>query len=539
MLKNIALLAALAAVLIAPIALRKTVQSPGSAASQELVIVSPHFEAIRSEFGRAFESAYAKRTGKSVHVDWRSPGGTSEIVRYVDSQYIASFQNYWQNTLHRPWTGVVERSFANAKLPQSLPEDSVERQARKAFLESNTGCGIDLFFGGGAFDFATEANAGRLIDAGVQQRNPELFSGLEAIPKELGGERLYDPQGRWYGVCLSAFGIVYNVDAINRLGVAEPKRWSDLGDPKLFHEVALANPTQSGSVNRAFELLIQQQLLASVTAAKQNADGGNFSKEDEKTALQAGWRNAMQLLMKIGANARYFTDSASKIALDVGAGDAAAGMSIDFYGRFESESLRAPGANSRLRFVDAEGGTSFGADTIALFRGAPHPDLARDFIDWTLSPDGQKLWDWKVGAPGGPERYPLRRLPIIPLLYQPQFDQFRADPEVNPYSPANTFVYHEQWTGSLFRSIAFIVRVMCIDPHDELSNAWGALIAAKFPPEATRTFFNADSVNYDLAGTRIRSAFGQKISEVQLAKELADGFRAQYLLAAQLAEQGR
>ena len=45
----------------------------------------------------------------------------------------------------------------------------------------------------------------------------------------------------------------------------------------------------------------------------------------------------MRLLMRIGANSRYFTDASTKIAIDVAAGEAAAGMTIDFYGRFQSE----------------------------------------------------------------------------------------------------------------------------------------------------------------------------------------------------------
>ena len=60
----------------------------------------------------------------------------------------------------------------------------------------------------------------------------------------------------------------------------------------------------------------------------------------------------MQLLMKIGANARYFTDASTKIALDVEAGEAAAGMTIDFYGRFQSEAVRKPDGSSRLQYVE-------------------------------------------------------------------------------------------------------------------------------------------------------------------------------------------
>ena len=215
-------------------------------------------------------------------------------------------------------------------------------------------------------------------------------------------------------------------------------------------------------------------------------------------------------------------------------------MTIDFYGRFQSEAVRKPDGSSRLQYVNAIGGTSVGVDPIGLFRGAPNPELAREFIAFVLSPEGQKLWNWKVGAPGGPQRYALRRLPVLPALYAPEFRPLRSDPEVDPYALAQSFTYHDQWTGALFRSIAFTFRVMCIDTHDELTAAWRALIAAGFPPEATAAFENVSAVDYAVAGGRMREALGgDKIKEVQLAKELADHFRAQYRRAQELARAGR
>ena len=67
------------------------------------------------------------------------------------------------------------------------------------------------------------------------------------------------------------------------------------------------------------------------------------------------------------------------------------------------------------------------------------PDVAREFIAFVMSPEGQKLWNWKVGTPGGPQRYALRRLPILPALYAPEFRPLRSDPEVDPYELAQHF----------------------------------------------------------------------------------------------------
>ena len=546
MLRQIPLFGILLIVILGPIALRPRTERASASGVEELVIITPHDQAIREEFARAFAAEHFVRTGRHVRIDWRTPGGTSDAVRYLESEYLGSFQNYWEHTLRKGWNSVVAGSFANSQVtPAASPAvDTPAQEARRAFLSSNVGCGIDLFFGGGSFDFARQAADGRLVDSGFRSSHPELF-GDRGIPEKLNGEKMWDANGGWLGVCLSSFGICYNTDSLARLALPPPRRWEDLTNPHYFREIALANPTQSASVNRTFEMLIQQQILEVLAAQKAAAPNAGPALETE--AVREGWQRGMRMLMKIGANARYFTDSSSKIALDVASGEAAAGMSIDFYGRFESEAVRKTDGSSRLQYLEAAGGTSFSADTIGLLRGAPHAELAREFIAWTLSLQGQALWDWKVGAPDGPQRYSLRRLPILPSLYAPAFRAFRADPEVNPYAPENTFVYHPSWTGPLFNAIAYITRVMCIDSHDELAEAWQALIAAHFPPHATQAFSSVDLVDYQAANTRIRAVLNPiepadvrlaRINQVRLAKELADGFRAQYVRATELARKG-
>ena len=352
----------------------------------------------------------------------------------------------------------------------------------------------------------------------------------------LGGEQYYDEKGRWIGTTFGAFGIAYNRDQIARLGVPEPHRWSDLADPRYFRSLAIANPVQSGSANKALEMLVQQQM--NLVAAEPGADEQRITAE--------GWTRAMRLLQRIGANARYFTDSSAKIALDIEAGEAAAGMTIDFYGRFQSEAVRRADGSSRIGYTDAQGGTSYGTDPVGLLRGAPHRELAKQFIEFVMT-DGQKLWGWKARAPGGPRQHSLRRLPMLPELYGEQFRALRSDPDVLPYEAAKSFTYEGRRTAPYFNVIAFVVRVMCIDTHSELTAAWHALIEAQqhtgaFPRKALAAFEDVRSVDYAAATGRIREAVGSsasKIAQVQLAKELADGFRATYRRAAELAREGR
>jgi len=536
--KNLALLVLVLAVVIGPILMRPKGDEARLKGQDTLVIVSPHNEAIRSEFGEAFRDWQRRKTGRTVLVEWLTPGGTSETTLYLSGAFTAAFENHWKRNLGRAWDNDAQNGFMDANtIPAASPAADTPRQAaRRAFLASDVGCKADVFFGGGSYDFKKLASQGFLLDCGYVSAHPELFGIGKPIPPVVGGEPFYDEQGRWIGTTMGAFGIACNLDQLARLGLPQPRRWSALADPRFFRALALANPAQSGSANKAFEMLVQQQM--NMVAAEAGAN--------EKRIVTEGWSRAMRLLQRIGANARYFTDSSSKIALDVEAGEAAAGMTIDFYGRFQSESVRRPDGSSRISYVDAEGGTSYGVDPIGIFRGAPHPALARQFVEFVMT-DGQKIWGWKAGTPGGPKHRSLRRLPMLPNLYDEQFRALRSDPDVLPYEAAKTFTYEVKRTGPLFATIAFVIRVMCIDTHQELTAAWRALFEARqrtgaFPPEALAAFEDVQAVNYAAASGRIREAIAggsNKILQVQLAKEIADTFRVNYRRAAALAREGR
>lgn len=522
----LAVILALTAVIAVPFVL-KPKESLLAAADDTLVVISPHLEAIRFEFSRAFAEHYKAKTGRTVNIDWRLIGGTSEIAKFLQGEFYNAFRREWESS-GRAWTQEVAEGFANPRLGPEAP--AVAREAREAFLASNAGIGIDVFFGGGAYDFINQARAGNLVDSGILQAHPEWFTD-SGIPATVSGEPYYDPQGRWIGTCLSSFGICYNTDSLRRLGVTElPAGWTDLTNPKFLHQVALADPTKSGSIAKAFEMVIQQQM--------QEVVGDGEATEEE---LAEGWARGLQLLLKALANARYFSDAAGKVPMDVSLGDAAIGMCIDFYGRFASESVRIGDTPSRLQYFTPVGGSSVGVDPIGMLRGAPSPDLAREFIAFVLSLEGQKLWNFKVGTPGGPVRYALRRLPIRRELYAPEFTRFRSDPDVFPYREASAFMYHEDWTGSLFSVLRFIMRVSCIDAHEEQAAAWTALVEADFPPEATSTFLDVSRIDYAAAKNIIKPALrgSTPLAEVQLARELGDHFRNQYRRAEQLAREGK
>lgn len=537
MLKRGLIIFALVATIALPFILRpKKVSS--QRADETLVIITPHNEAIRHEFGQAFQKWYQAKTGKSIFVDWRVIGGTSEIARFLEGEYTASFQNYWTNQLRKPWSNDVQAGFSNGRLPDDA--SAVVKEARKTFLESNVGCRIDLFFGGGTYDFVRQAQAGRLVDSGVLKRHPEWFTET-VVPQRFAGEDYWDPEGRWVGTVLSAYGIVFNRDSLKRLGVeGEPTSWETLKDPRLRSEVALADPTKSGSIAKAFENVIQQQMQRALLGLQAANATGASAAEIEKRAVSAGWLDGMRLLQLIGANARYFTDTSQKPPIDVASGNCAVGMCIDFYGRQQEEAVRRRDKSNRVGYLSPVGGTVSSVDPVALLRGAPNRPAAEAFIDFCVSMEGQKLWNFRPGTEGGPERFALRRLPVRKDFYtQAGWKELRSDPTDAPFDSQEQLIYHASWTGSLFREMSFIIRVMCLDTHQELISAWKAILAA--PPavqeKALAVLQELTAVNYEAASGRVRKALNSKnkVDEINLANELGQLFRRQYREAEQIA----
>ena len=176
MLRNALILFALVAIVALPFAFRPK-NSLLADADETLVIITPHNEAIRYEFARGFRDWYKSRTGKIARIDWRVPGGTTEIAHYLASEYQAPFEFYWRRHEKMHWTETAAHSFDDpkVKIGTDPSKDTEPQMARRAFLTSEVSIGIDLFFGGGSFDFAQQAAAGRLVDTGFVKAHPEIF----------------------------------------------------------------------------------------------------------------------------------------------------------------------------------------------------------------------------------------------------------------------------------------------------------------------------------------------------------------------------
>jgi iron(III) transport system substrate-binding protein len=532
--KNLSILALLAAIVALPFALRpRQTATAWREGDPTLVIVTPHNEAIRYEFGRGFSAWHQAKYGKPVKIDWRAIGGTTEIMRYLKSEYASAAKAWWTRDLHKTWPDNATETVTGAAPPKSPELLEVYNQFRATDDPNAFSTRIDLFFGGGEFDHSSAYRQGLAVPPWDPQHPPPgLFtqdSGLRTqdsfvlIPANMSGEIWRTPT--LFGTVISTFGICYNIDRLHDLNVTTPPTtWNDLANPIYFGQVGAADPSKSGSVAKAFEMMIHQKMHDTVLAAGfSEAQIADYEKQiaqysatkgpayrrgqipptvpaTYESAIERGWLEGIKLVQRIGANARYFTDSASKVPIDVGEGDAAVGMSIDFYARSQAQTTRTPAGVERMVYLTPIGGSSVSCDPISLLRGAgggadtpaarqERRQIAIRFIEYVLSEDGQKLWTYRPGEPGGPEKFSLRRLPIRrdfypstnPVIQARHQEHLKhaadnlADPTIDPYKLAEHFVYYPRWTSAHFNVHRELIRIMCVDAGDELKDAWHAI----------------------------------------------------------------
>lgn len=385
---------------------------------------------------------------------------------------------------------------------------------------------MDVYFGGGEPDFSSQAKQGRLVPLRVFESQPELFVEDGPIPQFFTGERYYPPDHLWVGTCMSQFGICYNPQFLQRLKLPAPVAWRDLGDPRYAGTLALADPTKSGSVARAFELLVQGEILREL--ARQPAT--------REAACAAGWAAGLQLIQRMAANARYFTDSASKIPQEVGQGNAAAGMCIDFYGRSYAAELNNPTDQPRIVWTAPQGGTTLSADPVGVLKGAPHLEVAQCFVEFCLSPAAQVLWFAKPGTPNGPQAGALHRTPIRRDVYTPANRANSTMPDINPYADPGNFIYQRELTGAAFNTLRQLVKAMCIDSHEEMTAAWQALRQAGMPADALAVFADVSIMPY-AAVAKGDPGFdgGNALLTAEHAARIGGWFRANYHKAATMA----
>ncbi len=480
----------LAVILGIPFALslsREGSSIPDSAPS--LIVVTPHVQQIRDEFGKAFAAWHEREYGEPARVDWRTPGGTSEIRKQLEANFKSVAKNLseigsWEiDEQGRLWLGPGSVGF-----DVMLGGGSYDH----TLLKTGFPWHVSEQRGSGATSIRIESDVTVSLSApgGFPQSTLDEWYGENRI----GPQTLYDPDQHWYGAALSSFGIVYNRDVLRDLGLDEPDSFDDLTDPRLVGWVALADPRQSGSITTTFDSIL-----------------GN-----------SGWDEGWRIIRAMCGNTRYFTSQSTKPPIDVSQGEAAAGLAIDFYGRGQAQTV----GGGRVGYTDPAGSVYIDADPVSILNGAPHPELAKRFVEFCMSIEGQALWqlpplDTPEGANNptldngvriGPAHNALRRMPARRIMYERYSDHF-VD-HIDPFEVVSD-VENPGWrTG-----VQVMMGCFAVDIAPQCRRAWGAIARAKlddsFPPdvldEMERLFFAWPETPVDADGAFTTGAPAERI----------------------------
>lgn len=462
---------------------------PPPRGARTLLIVTPHIPQIRQEFAEAFERWHEREYGERVRVDMRTPGGTTEIRTQLDAQFRAEMKN--GQVKAENGTLVLETGAAaydlmfgggsydhaqlsrglkvsqdlfdrsplaralglNALAPGNFEPTGVDNSAVENVLGHALPSGVVVIQPEGAATPRLEVTIGFSIPAGFDQQRMDDWFGENKI----GTQTLYDPKQYWIGTALSSFGIVYNKPQCDQLGVGIPHSFEDITDFRYFGNIALADPRQSGSITTTFDSIL-----------------GYY-----------GWEKGWRILREMSANARSFTNSSTKPPTDVSQGEAAAGLAIDFYGRGQAQAV----GGDRVGYSEPTGAVYVDADPISILNGAPNPDLARRFVEFVLSEEGQAIWQFHAtsgegadnpigpdGKPMGPRLYELRRMPVRRVMYEKYLD-YLID-KVDPFELASKTSNPGWRTG-----VQMMMGAFAIDTGDELKKAWRALNLARQTPD--------------------------------------------------------
>ena len=180
-------------------------------------------------------------------------------------------------------------------------------------------------------------------------------TGADQLPAEFIGE-----DNLWTGLTRRARIIMYNADLVPQEEL--PTSIFDLTDPKWKGQIAAAGST-NGSM--------QAQIAA--------------------MRLLIGEEDTEQWLNDLIANEVTFFGGHTDVRKAVGAGEFKLGLVNHYYYHLQ----KAEGGNIGIIYPD-QGDDQIGlitnATAAAVVNGAPHPAAAQAFLDFLVSPDGQKLF---------------------------------------------------------------------------------------------------------------------------------------------------
>ena len=209
--------------------------------------------------------------------------------------------------------------------------------ARIQAEEKNPQCDAIL---GGPADFLEVAKNDGLLE-------PYKSKNTEKIP-----QKFSDPQYYWTGIGIMPLAFITNNHFLKKKGLKAPSSWLDLLNEKYKNGIILADARTSGTAT---------ERLFSLDKA--------FGPEKSIAYQQ-----------KLHNNVQMYTKSGAWPALRVGDNLGATAI-VYLPDALDIQQLGYP-----VTISYPKEGVTFGIETVAMLKGAKHPQEAKAFIDWATSP---------------------------------------------------------------------------------------------------------------------------------------------------------
>ena len=193
--------------------------------------------------------------------------------------------------------------------------------------EENGKPSADVWFGGTNNPYDDAAAKGLL----------EQYDAMNAV--HLMKDMYKNPDGYWYGIYTGLLGFMVNRDELDRKGLEVPQTWDDLLKPEYKGLIWLSNYKTAGTPKLVANLMIQLK----------------------------GHDEGIQYLVDLDKNIEVYTKSGSGPSKNVGTGECV------------------------IQLVVPQDGTTCEIGPVAIFKGAAHPNAAKLFVEYALSPDCVEL----------------------------------------------------------------------------------------------------------------------------------------------------
>ena len=164
-----------------------------------------------------------------------------------------------------------------------------------------------------------------------------------------------DSENRWFGIYTGLLGFMYNIDEVKRLGIEPPQDFADLMKPEYKGLIWLSNYNTAGTAKLFLNTIVQKY----------------------------GHDEAIEYLVELDKNVQVYTKSGSGPSKNVGTGECVIGIGFLHDGIHQI----VDNGYDNIGLIVPSSGTTFEVGATAIFKGAKHPNAAKLWIEYALSPD--------------------------------------------------------------------------------------------------------------------------------------------------------